>query len=148
MKKIIAYYLTIGFILNFIWEMSQSGLYQPHFQGVEEFIGVHLKAAFGDGVILLFLYSGVALIYRNWKWIIKAKATSYIIMVIFGIIFSVAIEKLALMRGNWAYNSLMPVIPYVKVGLIPVLQLAIIAPLSMFLAVRLTSMGNKNGKEM
>lgn len=138
-KKIIAYYAIGGFILNFVWEISQAGLYKPHFEGISEFVTVHLKATLGDVVMLLIIYLIASLVRNDRHWIEKNKISSYIFVAFLGFIFAIVIEKYALLTGRWGYNELMPIIPFIKVGLAPVLQLTIIAPLSVFLAVKLAS---------
>ncbi len=134
MRKILAYYLAIGFILNFIWEISQSGLYEPHFQGTLDFILVRLRATLGDVAILLAIYFIAILAYRDKKLAVKEKTSPYAFAAFLGFIFSVGIERYALSTGRWAYNSLMPIIPYINAGLAPILQLMTIAPLSLFFA--------------
>ncbi len=137
MKKIIIYYVAIGFILNFIWEISQAGLYEPHFQGTTDFIIVHLRAALGDVVILLVIYLIASLVYKNNNWVVGNKTSPYVVSAFLGFIFAVAIEKYALLTGRWAYNELMPIIPIINIGITPVLQLTIIAPFSFFLAIKI-----------
>ncbi|MBI2063794.1 MAG: hypothetical protein HYT65_02280, partial [Candidatus Yanofskybacteria bacterium] len=42
-----------------------------------------------------------------------------------GLAVAVIIEAAALPAGRWAYNSLMPIIPIIKIGITPAVQLAI-----------------------
>lgn len=148
MKKIIIYYAIIGFILNFIWEISQAGLYEPHFQGIADFIFVHLRATLGDVAVLLIIYFVAGLVYGDRKWIIKKKTNSYIFSAFLGFVFAVAFEKYALLTGRWSYNELMPIIPFFKVGLTSVLQLTLITPLALFLTKRYVSKSNNNRREV
>lgn len=148
MRKIITYYLIIGFILNFIWEMSQAGLYRPHFQGIENFIIVHLRAATGDIVILLFIYFIVALIYKDWEWTREGKLGAYVGVVFLGFMLAIIVEKYALATDKWEYNKLMPVISHINIGLAPALQLMIIAPVSLFLATKINSISPKTRREV
>ena len=137
MKKIIAYYLSIGFVLNFIWEISQSGFYEPHFQGVADFIVVHLRATIGDVVMMLIIFAIPSLFYRKWNWIAERKISSYIIVALLGLTFAIIVEKYAILTGRWAYNELMPIISIINVGVTPVLQLTFIAPFSVFLVKKI-----------
>ena len=57
MKKIF-FAIAITFGLNFVWEISQSFLYAPHYNGIGELISIHLWASGGDVVmvaVVLFL---------------------------------------------------------------------------------------------
>lgn len=128
MKKVIAIYLITAFIFNFIWEMGQVAFYKPHFDGVLDLIIVHLRATIGDAIIFLFIYALASLILRDTRWILKNKTESLYLALTLGFIFAVAIEKFALITGRWGYSELMPIIPLVGVGLSPVLQLTILAP--------------------
>jgi len=115
MKKwILVFILAFGF--NLIWEELHKFLY-IHYQGKEISQLVLIKAAFVDGVIILGLILLIHLINLSKKpWLI----------VIFGIIISVLIEKWALVTGRWEYNNLMPIIPVLKVGLTPIIQLGLL----------------------
>lgn len=133
MKKILIFYAAISFVLNFIWEMSQVGLYKPHFNGTFDLIFVHSRATAGDVTVLFFIYAIVGLIFRDAKWVAKNKTTPLLLAAFFGFIFAVVIEKYALSTGRWEYNETMPIIPYIKVGLSPILQLTVIPALVAFI---------------
>ena len=47
------------------------------------------------------------------------------------LIVAACIEWYWLRAGRWAYNDLMPIIPILKLGLTPVIQLAILGMLSL-----------------
>lgn len=136
MKKIIIFYSFISFILNFIWEVSQIGLYEPHFNSISDLAFVHLKATAGDVVIFLIIFAFMSLLLRDMRWIVKDKAMPLVLVTILGFIFSVVVEKYALATGRWGYSELMPIIPFIEVGLSPVLQLTILVPLSAYITRR------------
>ncbi len=131
--RILGYFLIIALVLNFLWEIGQAGLYQPHYEGFSSFIFVHFRAALGDVVIISIIYFITALIRRNKDLIIKLDKASFFLFALLGFAFAVAVEKYALAAGRWSYNELMPVLPILKVGLAPTLQLTIISPLTAYL---------------
>ncbi len=133
MKKIFIIYLIGVFIFNFIWEMSQVIFYKPHFSGTLDLILVHLRATVGDAILSLIIYALMSLIVRDTRWILKSTVWSFILISFFGFIFAVAIEKYALLTGRWEYSELMFIVPIIKVGLSPVLQLTILTPLVTFI---------------
>ncbi|MGB2791063.1 MAG: hypothetical protein WBC29_00745 [Candidatus Moraniibacteriota bacterium] len=132
-KKVFIWYVLISFVLNFLWEVSQVGLYTPHFDGVLELVLVHLKAALGDVVIFLVLYVLVGLFLRDSRWIEKNKIPPLFLLAILGGAFAVAIEKYALLTGRWGYSEFMPIAPFVGVGFSPVLQIIVLTPLTVFI---------------
>jgi hypothetical protein len=104
----------IALILNAVWENLHSFLYVNYMGGrISEFI--LLRAAFWDavmitGICLPFLFvSG----FKKYSWVI----------ILVGVIISVGIEQWALSTGRWVYNDLMPIIPFLSVGLTPTIQL-------------------------
>lgn len=40
----------------------------------------------------------------------------------------------ALLLGKWSYAPTMPLVPYLRVGLMPILQMTLLLPLSFYLA--------------
>jgi len=125
MKKIF-FAIAITFGLNFVWEISQSFLYAPHYNGIGELISIHLWASGGDVVMVA--------VVLFWAWIcaekfLKKKKNSWqelSLIIFFGFLLSVSVEKYALTVGMWSYNVWMPMLPWLKVGLTPVLQMMII----------------------
>ena len=129
MKKILTISI-ITFILNFFWEISQAFLYVPHFVGISGLIKVHIRASLGD----LLIVSLILLIDAIISTRIFPKENSkkrFVAIAITGFILAVIIEKYALAIGRWSYNPLMPIIPILNVGLIPILQM-IILPIAIF----------------
>lgn len=121
------------FLLNFIWEISQMPLYQKHTQGLGNFIYVHIKASLGDMLIFLLIYIPGVFLFKNRRWFLKANISKYFAASSFGFVLAVAVEKYALSTGRWAYNDLMPIIPFFKVGLSPIAQMIILPVATLFL---------------
>ncbi len=46
---------------------------------------------------------------------------------LFGVIVAITIEFYALQTGRWAYNELMPIVPLLKIGLTPTIQLGLLS---------------------
>lgn len=119
-KTIFAIFV-FAFFLNLIWENLHSFLY-VHYKGGEITEFILLRATLSDAVyislaaILILIFSGKRMVV----WIS-----------VFGLLLtSIFIERLALGSGRWAYNSLMPIVPILRTGLTPTIQLAILGYLS------------------
>lgn len=115
MKKLLAIF-AVSFALNFVWEHAHSVLYLSYQGGpLTEFI--LLRATLGDAVIITVF--GALFIYFP-----KIGARRWLVWPL-GLCVSIFIELLALHSGRWQYNSLMPIIPLLNIGLTPAVQLAL-----------------------
>jgi len=116
MKRIGVIFLS-AFILNLIWENLHVFLYLNYKGGeITEFIlaRASLFDAFLITVILLpFIYFSSL---RNKVWLVFT----------IGVIVAVFNEWYGLNTARWAYNELMPIIPIIKTGLTPTLQLGLL----------------------
>ena len=116
LRKLFILFIS-AFILNFIWENTHSLLYSNYMGSViTEYI--LLKASFWDAVI-------IAIIGFLFLWFPSLRKRNWLIIPI-GIIVAFIIEWYALGTGRWSYNTYMPIVPILKIGLTPILQLGIL----------------------
>lgn len=57
---------------------------------------------------------------------------------VLGAATAILVEWFALQRGLWTYNELMPLVPLVRVGWWPVLQMSILPPIAMTITRRIS----------
>ncbi len=125
MKKILFIFI-VSFILNFLWEISQAFLYAPHFVGIAGLITVHLRAGLGD-VLMVFIILALDTLILNRIFVGEKTAVKrYLVIMLIGFVLATLVEKYALATGRWSYASLMPIIPFLNVGLTPILQMIVI----------------------
>ncbi len=117
MKKWILVFI-FAFVFNLIWEFGHSFLYLSYKGGeITEFILV--RAALTDAVIILgiiFLLRLIPVFVRR-PWLI----------IIIGVIISIAIEWWALGSSRWIYKDIMPIVPILNTGLTPTIQLGLLS---------------------
>lgn len=94
--------------------MAHSALYLSY-QGGHITAFVLLRAAAVDALIILILIIAAQRILVN--------KTAFVLLT--GIAVAVAVELWALETGRWAYGAAMPIVPILKTGLTPTIQLAI-----------------------
>lgn len=116
-KKLLLIFLT-AFGLNFLWESLHSHLY-VHYQGSAITQMILLRAALVDATFItalaiLFIKIGY---FRRRKWW----------ALVIGFVAAALLERFALAHGRWAYNDLMPIIPLLRTGLTPTIQLGLIS---------------------
>lgn len=112
-KKLISVFI-LAFFLNWVWEILHSALYSNYRGGpITGFI--LFRASLVDAAIILIL------IFAAWK----LKLNKPLFVVFGGLVISIVIETWVLQTGRWAYGLLMPIIPIIKTGLTPTVQLAV-----------------------
>ena len=120
MKKILSIFI-IAFVLNVVWENLHSVFYANYMGGkITELI--LLRASFWDAVIILIISLPFIFYpsFKNKSWLI----------IFIGIIVSILIEYWGLGTNRWVYNSLMPLIPFLAIGLTPSIQLGLLGYIS------------------
>ncbi len=125
-----------AFLLNWIWEIAQIYFYiEGGNSWREKFVGCTL-ATVGDALLTLLAYGIGALITGNRRWGIGGGWKVYLILAVCGAVFAIVIEWLAQFTNVWTYKDLMPRVPILNVGILPFLQLTILIPIALRLAVR------------
>lgn len=117
----LAIIFVVAFALNLIWENLHAVLYD-NYQGGGITELILLRATLFDAIFIV-------LICLPFVLFPKLKSKSNWIFVL-GLILAIAIELYALATGRWAYGSLMPVIPFLNIGLTPTIQLGVLGVLS------------------
>lgn len=124
MKKILLIFI-IAFALNFIWENLHMVLYD-NFRGgpISRFILFQASVADAFYIVLLALPFLYLKFFKERRWLI----------IILGICLAVLNEWFfGLYLGWWQYAPSMPIIPILKTGLSPTIQLGILGYTSLVL---------------
>lgn len=121
--------------LNWLWEMIQMPAYSTTAgQSWRSMLLLCTIASLGDAAVTLGIYAVSALATRRWRWAAQAKWKHYVGIALLGVAAAVIIEKAASPLGLWAYSSRMPIVPVLRVGLWPLLQLTLLVPLAVAVA--------------
>ncbi len=138
-KKTFNTYILIiiffAYLLNFAWELFQIPLYKTPMYDTNH-IAFCALASLADVLMVLLLYFGLALIFKNSFWIQHLKLRRKVIVVLIGGAGAVLSEMRHLSLESWAYDNSMPIIPLVSVGIAPVLQFMILPLLIYFLSFK------------
>ena len=119
--------------LNFGWEMAQARLYQPMGTAWEATRRCFV-ASLGDGLMVLLVVAGGAIVFRSVRWSVEPTLARYAFAALTGLIFAVAVELWGLATGRWTYQARMPRVPGTELGAVPLVQMVILTPLSLWLA--------------
>ena len=130
--------LLFGFMLNFIWEMLQMPLFS--FYDEASVIGINIaciQASAGDALMLVVAYWILAGLLKSRQWIFHLNSKRMIMFLVPGIVFTIMAEALATgPLHRWEYAELMPTLPYLGTGLVPIVQWLILPPLVLLVVKR------------
>ena len=141
-NKFICIMIFLAFLLNFAWELIQIPLYKNPAYDINHITFCAL-ASLADVLMVLLLYFGLALIFKNPLWIKHLKLHQIALVVIIGGVGAFLSEMRHLSLGSWAYDKSMPLIPVVNVGISPVLQFMILPLPIYFLSFKCLNIMNK-----
>jgi hypothetical protein len=119
-----------AYVINLAWEYLHFPLYVHAMP--------HIYCAGIDALLVLALWSaGIALF--GWGWERRMCSHEMGVIASLGILLAWAIELRALYLGTWSYAPAMPVLPLLHVGMSPILQLAIVPIVCIWLSVRIAA---------
>ena len=121
--------------INYIWEMAQMPFYQEMRYSDPRAWFMCFRASLGDALFTVAVFLGGWLLFRHWDWPKKLSLLKGAFLVFVGATAAIVTEIVALEQGRWAYTRLMPLLPILGVGLVPVIQLAILPWISFKLAL-------------
>lgn len=120
---------AIAFALNIVWENAHMSLYK-NFNGDGSPLSRFLRSlydSFMDAVLILSLFLLPALLlHLSLEWPFAAGFTEHVLLALLGGVVATVIEWRALATGRWQYTDKMPLVPILKVGLSPLIQLMIL----------------------
>jgi hypothetical protein len=129
--------LIIALPIYFTWEMLQ----MPAFTGLPESwlaaTGVCAVAAIGDALIVLVMYGFGVYLFRDPRWFAPLSVRRYAVIVAAGLILQLLVEWVAVHRlALWSYRDVQAVLPWLGLGVLPILQSIILLPLTFWLLGR------------
>jgi hypothetical protein len=91
-------------------------------------------ATLGDGVLVTLVATAGAVLYRDGRWFVPPSASRYAIVVAIGAVLQIVVEWV-MVHGldRWGYDPSQPVLPVVRIGILPVLQPIVLLPLVFWL---------------
>jgi hypothetical protein len=132
----VALFVT-AFGLNWLWEMAQMPAYAE--TADRPWTGTLLPctlAALGDVAITFAVWGVGALASGRARWGVSGRWNEYTTAALLGGVSAAAFEWFALATGRWTYTAWMPVVPVLRVGLWPLLQLTFLVPAALWAAGR------------
>jgi hypothetical protein len=122
--------------LNFVWEMAQAALYQP-MGSIAEARWRCFVASVADGVMVLAIFGAGVLLFGRIVWFGRWSSGSLAFTVLLGALIAAVVEWWGLSTGRWGYDGTMPRVPGLELGVVPIVQIPLLALLTFWIAARL-----------
>lgn len=130
-----AAFAVAAFVLNWVWEVAQMPAYAVPARPWGAAALAHVVPSLGDVALSLGVYGIAALAAGRLDWAAHGGWNVYAAAALLGGAAATAYEWKALGAGWWSYSELMPVVPILDVGLWPLLQLTLLVPAALRVAV-------------
>lgn len=133
-----AWLAATGFLLHGNWEWLQTPFYDDRTASINLVVWYRLHCTLADVLILLGCVLAVSLFARGDAWLARPEPRHLVWLASLGVSYTAASEQVNVgLRGAWVYSELMLVIPGTAIGLVPLLQWALVPPATAWLASRL-----------
>ncbi|MFA5940605.1 MAG: hypothetical protein WC809_14710 [Sinimarinibacterium sp.] len=127
---------VLAAVLHAIWEFVQCVPFYADGRFPMTLAGM-LQAVTGDVALTWLMFWATTLALRRPLGETAAVSRAGLAaLAAIGAILATAIELHALSSGRWRYSALMPIVPGIGVGLLPLLQLMVLPALALRLAQR------------
>ena len=122
-----------SFVLHSIWEIIQCSPFFVHLAAPPSIHGM-IQATAGDVALTMAAFGLTWLVTQDQNWITtRWRLSTWATLIGSALFFSIIIEIFALKSSRWNYTDLNPVIPYLKISILPVAQLVILFPVSFWM---------------
>lgn len=127
-----------SFLLNFFWEIQQMPFYQiPAEFSHLDIIRNCTLATIGDIGISIAAFWTVAAISKSRQWFHHPSRWQINSFILVGVVITVVFEALATgVLNKWKYAALMPTLPFLGTGLLPLFQWVLIPPIILWFVKR------------
>jgi hypothetical protein len=128
-KRTLISLFVVAVLVNYLWELAQAPLYV----GLESYNAAVFwhcfVASLGDGFILLLISAAGWIALHRWDWFKQPRVAGYLVMLISGLVLAILVEWMAVhILQRWEYTDKMPILPGIRIGVVPVGQMLILPP--------------------
>ena len=123
----IRFYVIAVAGLHLLWEIVQLPLYTIWKTGsTQDIIVAIIHCTAGDVVIAITALVLALMLLGTINWPKQRHVSVSLSAVFIGLVYTIYSERVNIGNGAWAYSDLMPIIPWLDVGLSPIVQWIVI----------------------
>ena len=125
----------VAVALNYPWEMVQAVLYEP-MGSIAQASWRCFVASLGDAAMIVMIFVMGCVVHRRHLWFERGTSGRIVFAAVLGALIGVAVERWGVSTGRWEYDERMPRLPVLQLGLVPLLQMPFLAPLTFWITAR------------
>ena len=131
-----------AFVLSFAAEAATAPLFVPAEAGMPAGVR-HFAAALLQTIVVLMIHGRGWMVFHRPDWFVLQSGMMWAYVLTAAPLMAAVIEFMAVRSGVWSYTARMPVIPFIRIGVVPPLQTTIVAVAVFLLAARLRKRGSR-----
>jgi len=117
----------LSFFLNFFWEVIQTSFYTMKEWAFPAMLYGWIHCTAGDVMISLGSFWIVSLVHRSRHWLLRLNRWNSMAFVIMGVFYTIVSERVNVkVFKSWGYDERMPMVPWIEVGVVPILQWVVV----------------------
>ena len=137
LKNPLPNFIFFSYVLNATWEWTQSPFFIDATADLNTIIWYRIHCTLGDTLILMIGFTLISFYHKGVQWIYHPKGKDYLILIIFGFIYTFISEYINVyVKHTWSYSQYMPLMPLIPIGIIPLVQWIILPPVIVFITTR------------
>lgn len=132
----------VTFVLSFAAEAVTAPLFVPAEHGIPARVR-HFAAALLQTIGILMIHGRGWMVFHRLDWFTLRSGMMWAYVLTAAPLMAAVIEFMAVRSGVWSYSAGMPVIPVIRIGVVPPLQTTTVAVAVFLLAARLRKRGSR-----
>ncbi len=130
------------FLLSYAAEAVTAPLFVPAEPGIPAGAR-HFAAALLQTIVVLLIHGRGWMVFHRPDWFTVRSGMMWAYVLTAAPLMAAVIEFMALRSRIWSYTARMPVIPLVRIGIVPALQTTIVAAAVFLFAARMRKRGSR-----
>ena len=131
----IIYFFLFSFLVFGAWEWMQSPFYKDISTDFNRIVWFRVHCSLIDVLIVLASMALVTLVRRKLDWFVSPKFGDFALLTAGGVLYTVVSEYVNVeVLQRWGYSQLMPRVPLLGIGVMPILQWLLLPGLVLLLA--------------
>lgn len=128
------YFVLFSFLAFGMWEWLQTPFFEDVSDDINTIVWFRLHCTLVDILILAGCAAVLSLIKRKLAWLVRPRFADLAAVSGLGVAYTAVSEYVNVyVSGDWGYSAWMPLVPFVGIGIVPLVQWLLLPPLILLL---------------